>query len=280
MRTPAALGSLLIVSLLDAGCASRRIIAQPVGPKSLPPKLWQSGEEQLARATRDASDPSSQLVALDNWEIHFPNSDFADVRLEQKILAYQQLYKWRETFDSSRKLLEIDPFRLRGLIGVITNVQLIAPTDDELQFAAAACRRMVDSPEIVYGHSDLPTRPPIVTAGLTILGWIDMQRKDYAQAILDLYALLTLDPTQARASYMLGTALLAQRDDPRAQRTAIFHFTRAATYDGPNALPPEQRKIALEYATRIWRLYFGTADGFEALASIARTNAFPSGEFR
>ena len=282
MRTLAALSCVLCLSLLGAGCASKRIIVQPLGPRLIAPKAWQSVEEaQLASTARETREPAAaQLAALDNWEAAFPNSDFADVRLEQKIAAYQRLQKSRELFDSSRKLLEIDPFRLRGLIGVVTSIQVIAPTDDELDFAAAACRRMVDSPDVVYSHSDLRNRPPMETACLTTLGWIDLQRHDNARAILDYYSLLALDPTQARTSYALGTALLTQRDDPRSQRTAIFHFMRAAIYDGPNALPPEQRKVALEYVNRIYRLYFGSAEGFDNLAALARTNAFPSGEFR
>jgi hypothetical protein len=178
MRTLAAL-SCLVFSLLGAGCASKRIIVQPLGPNPIRPKAWQSGEEaRLAYAARDTSDPASKLIALGDWEAAFPNSDFADVRLEQKIAAYQRLQKSRELFDSSRKLLEIDPFRLQGIIGVVTTIQLIAPTDDELEFTATACRRMVDSPEVVLSHSNLPDRPPIETAGLTALGAIDLQRKD------------------------------------------------------------------------------------------------------
>lgn len=280
MRILAAL-SCLILSFLGAACASRKLIVQPLGPKPAAPKAWQSEEEaRLAYASRETSDPASQLTALDKWEAAFPKSDFADTRLEQKTIAYQRLRNWRELFDSSRKLLEIDPYRLYGLIGIVVSVTGIGPTDDELEFAAAACRRMVDSPEVVLNHGNLPNRPPIETAALTTLAWIDTQRKDYASAIVDYYSLLALDPTQARTSYALGTALLTQRDDPRAQRTAIYHFTRAAIYDGPNALPAEQRKAALEYVTRIYRLYFGSAEGFNDLAALARTNAFPSGEFR
>lgn len=279
MRT---LGCLLVLSLCGAGCASKRIIVQPLGPKPIAPKTWQSDEEaRLAATARETREPpAAQLAALGNWEAAFPNSDFADVRLELQIAALQRLRRERELFDSSKRLLEIDPFRLRGVIGVVTSIQGIAPSDDELDFAAAACRRMVDSPEVVYSHSNLSTRPPMESSCLLTLGWIDMQRKDYARAILDYYSLLALDPTQAYASYALGTALLTQREDARAQRTAIYHFTRAATYDGPNALPPEQRKAALEYVTRIWRQYFGTTEGFEALAAVARASAFPSGEFR
>ena len=180
MRTLAALTCLLILNLFGAGCASKRIIVQPLGPRPIAPKAWKTVEEaQLASTARETREPAAaQLAALDNWEAAFPNSDFADVRLEQKTAAYQRLQKWRELFDSSRKLLEIDPFRLRGMIGIVVSVPGIAPTDEELEFAATALRRMVDSPDVVYSHSDLPNRPPIATAGLTILGWIDMQRKD------------------------------------------------------------------------------------------------------
>jgi tetratricopeptide (TPR) repeat protein len=281
MRTVPALTFVSLLSLLGAGCASKKIVVKPFGPKPITPKVWQSPEEaRLAYAVRETSDPASRLVALGNWEAAFPNSDFADTRLEEQISALEALKRGRELFDASRKLLEIDPFRLQGMIGIVISTPGIAPTDDELEFAATACRRMVDSPEVVLSHSNLPSRPPIVTAGLTTLGWIDMQRKDYPSAIVDYYSLLALDPTQASASSALGAALLTQREDPRAQRTAIYHFTRAAAYDGPNALPPELRKATLEYVTGIYRLYFGSAEGFDNLAALAKTSAFPSGEFR
>jgi len=285
MRTVPALTLVLLLSLFGAGCASKQIVVKPFGPKPLAPKAWQSVEEaQLASTARETREPAAaKLVALENWEAQFPNSDFAELRLEQKIIAYQRLQKWREVFDSSRKLLEIDPFRLYGLIGIASSIQLIAPTDDQLEFAATACRRMVDSPDIVFTHIAVSNRipkQPVTIAVLTNLGWIDMQRKDYPNAILDLYYVLALDPTQAGVSYMLGAAMIAQREDPSAQRTAIYHLTRAATYDGPNALPPEQRKAALDYVTRIWLQYFGTAESFERLAALARSSPFPSGDFR
>jgi tetratricopeptide (TPR) repeat protein len=267
---------------LGGGCASKRIVVQPLGPRPPAPKAWRSSEEARLAYASDVPDPAARLAALENWAARFPETDFADLRLERKILAYQQLQKSRELFDSSKALLEIDPFRLRALIGVVTSISQIGPADGDLKYAAEACRRILDVPDIVFNHIDAPglARAPVTLGALTVVGWIDMQRKDYAQATLDLYSLLALDPTQARASYMLGTALLAQRDDPRAQRTALFHLTRAAAYDGPNALPPESRKQALDYVSRIYRLYFGSAEGFDNLATLAKSSAFPSGEFR
>jgi len=112
---------------------------------------------------------------------------------------------------------------------------------------------------------------------VTSLGWTDAQRHDNAKAILDFYYVLALDPTQAAASWQLGDLL---RQEPDGQRAAIYHFVRAATYDGPNALPPEPRKKALEYITRIWLQSFGTAEGFDRLAALTKTSVFPVGDFK
>src|SRR5690242_8438915 len=127
MRAVPALTFASLLTLFGAGCASKKIIVQPLGPTPLSPKQWRNSEEaRLAYTVRNTSDPASKLVALGKWEGAFPNSDFADTRLEQQISALQALKRWRESFDSSKKLLEIDPFRLRGLAGVVASIQMIA----------------------------------------------------------------------------------------------------------------------------------------------------------
>ncbi|HEV8412792.1 MAG TPA: hypothetical protein VGQ49_04300 [Bryobacteraceae bacterium] len=285
MGTVPALTLVSLLSLAGAGCASKKIVVKPFGPQPIAPKAWKSVEEaQLAETARQTREPAAAtLTALDNWEAAFPKSDFADVRLEQRISAYQRLQKWQEAFDSSRKLLEIDPFRLRALLGIVTNIHALAPpTERDLVFAAEVCRRIIDVPDVVFNHVDRAgqiARPPVTDAALLTLGWIDMQRHDYASAVPDFYVLLARDPTQVSASYQLGIALLNLRE-PSYNRAAFYHITRAAVYEGPNALPPEQRKKVLDYVVGAYKQFFGSSEGFDRLAALAKASAFPSGDFK
>ena len=99
-------------------------------------------------------------------------------------------------------------------------------------------------------------------------------------AEVELTKFLQMDPTQAQFSYFLAQAQFGQRQaDPTKQPPAIFHFTRAAVYDGPNALSVDARKTALTYVTNLYTQYHGDIGGFDKVQAAAKASAFPPAGF-
>jgi len=60
----------------------------------------------------------------------------------------------------------------------------------------------------------------------------------------------------------------------------MFYFARAASYDGPGALNPEGRKTVLEYVQKAYNTYHGSAEGFDQLLQLAKTNTAPPPGFK
>ena len=110
------------------------------------------------------------------------------------------------------------------------------------------------------------------------------QRNDNVRAIRDLTALLRKDPTQATVSYALAQASLAvavANKKPEDQPVALYHFARAAAYDGPGSMPAEARKQVLAYLKdKAYSTYHGSAEGLDDLLALAKTNPFPPADFK
>jgi hypothetical protein len=107
-------------------------------------------------------------------------------------------------------------------------------------------------------------------------------RKDDKRAVGDLTKLIQRDPTLATASYQLGQSMLrvlqAERR-PEGQPSALYQIARAATYDGPNAVPAAQRQPILDYLTRVYRNFHGSTDGLDQLLALAKSSPFPPANF-
>ena len=91
------------------------------------------------------------------------------------------------------------------------------------------------------------------------IAWIAVQRKDYPKAEVELTKLLQMDPSQGQFFLLPGQAQFNQRQThPEKQPPAIFHFARAATLDGPNAMTAANRTTALAYVTNLYNQYHGS----------------------
>jgi hypothetical protein len=125
-------------------------------------------------------------------------------------------------------------------------------------------------------------KQPMQAYAQKTIGYIDVLRKDNAKAEADLIKALQMNPNDAQASYMLGSAILAQKDNqanPQKQLLAIFCYARAASYTGAGALDAATQKAALTFATKAYATYHGSNEGFDKLLATAKTNALPPGSF-
>jgi hypothetical protein len=111
-------------------------------------------------------------------------------------------------------------------------------------------------------------------------GWVAMQRKEYEPAEKEFREVLKANGNNAEASFWLATVMLAQKN-PDKQSEALFHFARAAAYEGPGALPPPQRQKVLEYIKKTYTSFHGDdPQGFQQLLDTAKAQTFPPQDFK
>jgi hypothetical protein len=63
------------------------------------------------------------------------------------------------------------------------------------------------------------------------------------------------------------------------QPAALYDFARAASYSGNGSLPVNDRKQVLDYLTKVYAQYHGSAEGLDKLLAQANTSALPPSGF-
>jgi tetratricopeptide (TPR) repeat protein len=111
------------------------------------------------------------------------------------------------------------------------------------------------------------------------LGWIAMQKKENEKAEAAFAKTLELDPSAGQVSFWMGNVILAQRK-PDKQVYALYHYARAASYDGTGALTAADRAQVKSYVAKIYNQYHGSAEGFEEFLGKAKDAALPVGEVK
>jgi hypothetical protein len=107
-----------------------------------------------------------------------------------------------------------------------------------------------------------------------------MQRKNFDAAEKEFRQVLQASPNNAEASYWLGTVMLAQKN-PDKQSEALYHFARAAAFQGQGQLPEPQRQKVNEYIKKVYTAYHGNdPQGFQLLLDTAKAQAFPPQDFK
>jgi hypothetical protein len=284
---------LLPALILLTGCAHSH---HPLpAPAAVHVKSWTDrAESEIANAASSEADPAKRIALLDQWKAGIPETDFYDERKDMFLIAYVQLRQARQGFDVAQEILAARPNDFRALYATLQLVPQIqpAPTAAELDTAEK-------SANILLGASAFaPTsKPPEMTDAEWNLarGWSQAKpfaeqvliqiyslRKDDRRAVDDLTKLIQRDPTLVRASYQLGQSILkvvqAERR-PEGQVAALYQFARAAAYDGPNAVPADQRPQILDYLTRAYSAFHGSANGLDRMLAMAKSNPFPPANF-
>jgi hypothetical protein len=255
-------------------------------------KKWKGkdgGQEefQLASAADKATDAKAKVAALDKWRDAFPQSDFSDERNDLYLGAYQQAMMTRQAFDKALEINKLHPNHFYSLQIVLTTVQNLMPASPaDLDNAARIAMYVLDNADTAFANANKPAtitdaqwpavKPAMKAAAHNAYLYTVSARKDPPREEAELTAYLKKDPTQASTSYTLAGAILAQnKTQPQKQPLALYQFARAAAYTGPNALPAAAQKQALDYITKTYTAYHGSAQGLQELLATAKANPFP-----
>jgi len=282
--------------------APTRLSAQNATPAAQQSqKNWKDrAEYDLYETIAKSSDPNVWLATLDKWKAQYPQSDYDDIRRQAYLTAYRQLNRPREALNAAADVLKDNPNNLAALSAIVGYVYTVVPpnqqtltpqTSADLDAAEMASVRILHNLDTLYLKENRPpdmtdpaaakAKPELKVFAQKTLGYVALERKDYAKAQAELTRALELDPGQGQVSFWLGTALLAQnKSKPELQSPALYDFARAAVYDGPNSLPIADRKQLQDYLSQTYIKYHGSNDGLDKLLASARTSAVPPQGFQ
>jgi tetratricopeptide (TPR) repeat protein len=249
------------------------------------PEWKDRAEYDLYDSITKTTDANAWLDTLNRWSAQYPQSDFADVRRKMYLETYRTLDRPREAFNAAVEVLKDNPNNLVALSVIVGFVsRLNPPTAADLEIGEKAASTILNNLDAIYSKDNRPqtmtdadaakAKPDLKVYAQRTLGWVAYTRKDWPKAETELNRVLQLDPNQGQVSYWLGVTILEEAQ-PDKQPIALYHFARAAAYDGPGALSPTDRQQVQTYLNSVYKKYHGSADGLDKLTALAKTNAMP-----
>jgi len=235
--------------------------------------------------------PAERLARLEKWSKDYPASDFADVRLKAYLITYQQMNRTKDAFSTATEMLKGDPNDVLALTTILSYIYAFnPPSAQDLDTAEKACTHMIGNLDAIYAPNKKPAdkspdqweklKPDMKVFAQRTIGYIYLARKDNERAEAELTKALQLDPNQGQVSAWLAGVVLAQnKTKPEKQQFALFHYARAASYEGPGSLPAANRQQIQTFLTRAYKQYHGSDDGLDKLLATAKTNALPPADF-
>lgn len=262
------------------------------GQPAAPAKNYKDrGEYDLYnQAVQQAKDPKAQLQTVQTWQDKYPQTDFQTERLQLFISALRQLAASdpaaaKQLIEKCNALLKIDPKNFQAnyfiaLWGPRTG-GASAPPDLQGEVDTAAHAVLDNLPPKPANMSDADwdkAKGAIQAVAHNSLAWEDIQKKDNAGAESEYKASLQADPSQANVSAGYAKMLIDDKDDAKIPQ-ALFEYARAAQYDGPGALPADQRQKLMDYIKAQYTSYHGSADGLDQMMAQAKTSPLPPDGF-
>jgi hypothetical protein len=291
-----AVAAIAVVGGLMLGVAGPGRAQDTKAPDKAPgPQFKDNAEYQLADGASKEADPAKRLGLLQQWKEKYPTTEYADARQDMFLVAYQQSNQARQAFDQALDILKTRPNHFRALLATVQLVGAIkpAPTPADLDTAEKNANVFLDNPDKVFDPANKPgdmtdaqwaqakTAIKPIAENVLINIYYDL-RKDDKRAVDDLTKLIKRDPTLAVASYRLGQTMmkiLGAEKRPADQPPALYQIARAVAYDGPNALPANQKPAIQTFLSNAYKTFHGSTDGLSDLLATAKANPFPPANF-
>ena len=295
--------SLVAIAALAAGLHAQTPAAAPAGaPAQKSAKNWKDTAEYdlYSAIIKPDATPASRLQNLDKWKAGYPQSEYADTRLQIYLITYAAMNNHRAAFDAAAEILKTDPANLAAIQEILGYIRALEPQDPkaalspqnkaDLETAEKVARYLLTNADVVFGPDKKPAgatdlqwsqaKPTMVNFAQFTLGYIGVEGKDTAKAQAELTKTLQTDANNAQASSMLAGALLAQqKEHPELMPEALFEYARAASVTGPTALPAPAQKSLNDFLTKAYTAYHGSTEGLEQLKTLAKASALPPDGF-
>ncbi len=249
---------------------------------------WKTTEEYNAyQAAFNEKDPHKKILLADAFLAKYPDTDFKDLAYLQELAAYQQLGDGPKAIDAGEKALAINPDNLDALRYVSFALPFVfKPTDPD---AASKLTRAENESKHGLDLLQKAQKPANVTdeqfnqaiKGLRsvfngTVGFVALQRKDYAGAITSLKTAAEDDPGNNLTFSMLGQAYL--QSSPPDYDNGIWSLARsvalAKASNSPNAAALQK------YYGQVYVSRHGSDEGESDILNQASASVNPPAGFK
>ncbi len=283
---------LALAAALSVAIAGRPAFAQAAqGTAQGAQKNWKDrAEYDLYEAISKETAPAKRLELLNQWKEKYPSSEFSDVRQQVYMATYSQMGRGSDALTAAGEILDKDPNNLQALSSALTAIFTVQkPSPENLGVAEKAANTVLSNLDTLFATDKKPAnvkdadwetaKKNLHVYAQNALGYVAWQRKDYQKAETEFTKSLQLEPNQGQVSYWLSVVILAERD-PKKYPTALFHYARAAAYDGPGALNAAGRQTVMQQFQQTFNTYHGDdkAD-MERVIAAAKSSALPPPNF-
>ncbi|MEX2263739.1 MAG: hypothetical protein WD696_17425 [Bryobacteraceae bacterium] len=245
-------------------------------------KVKDQGEYDIFTAIGKETDPKKKLTLLDTWKQKYPETEFQEERLQHYLLTYQGLGQPAKMFEIAKEMLAKDPKALQGLYWIVSLLPTMNDTSDAtlgLGEKSANGLLVVEKPAAAGEADWVKAKKDMDAMSYKTLGWIAWQRKDNEAAERQFVKCLEFNPNAAEVSYWLGTVIFGQKK-PERQSEVLFHFARAASFEGQGALNPQGRKQVDAFFIKAYTTFHGSQQGISEIRTLAKSQPLPPPGFK
>jgi tetratricopeptide (TPR) repeat protein len=260
------------------------------GQKQQQGKNWKDrAEYDLYNSIAHEQDLKKRLDLLDQWTQKYPKTDFEDLRVQAYLgtlgpLSQKDPSVRPKTIEYCKKVLSTDSKNFTALYWLAMDAPAAggaSPTPEQISDAETAGNGLLNAEKpAATAQADWDKAKPQVEAlAHGALGWAASAKKDYPTAQKEYEAYLKANPNNSNISYQLGQTLLLEKK-PELYPQALWSFARAASYEGPGALPAGNRTQVQAYFKKIYDQYKGNDEGADQLLAQAKTSPLPPAGFK
>lgn len=228
--------------------------------------------------------PPERLKCLDEWKEKYPETAYEEERTRVYMQMYQATGDNANAVKIAQQILEDQPRDFASHYLITTIVPRTQDASPEMKKAAVDSAKVliakeVDRPDGVQDAQwdqaiesvQLPSQYVVLTHVLE--NGSDGEKEDQIETYLE------IDPKNAGVTYQLAQLVLAKRD-PNLNATAMWLFARAAGMEGEGALPPEAKKQATDYITKLYGDYTGAPEEVPEFMERAQASLYPPDGFK
>jgi tetratricopeptide (TPR) repeat protein len=249
-------------------------------------KKWKDrAEYDLYDSITKDTNPKTRLEKLQQWEKQYPQTDYVKERRTLLLTTYFALSQAKEAVGISKQILTDDPKNFSALYIIVTYTQNLAgnpPAPDVMDQGEKAANTLLANIETAPANFTADQwkaqRLQVEELAHSTIGWIEMQKKNWAAAEDEFQKALKLDPNSGQLAYYMGTAIASEKD-VKKMPVALFYFARAATYEGQGSLAAQGRQQVMDYVKKAYKGYHGADEGFDKLIAAAKASPAPPADY-
>lgn len=275
-----------IHSTAGAVATPRTLNASPAA--SAQGSVWKSQDEYNAyQAMASEKDPQKKVALAEAFLQKYPDSAVKNYVYVAMMNTYQQLGDSAKAIDTAKKLLEIDANNLDALRYLSFAFPFTFKPDDpnassELSRAESDAKHglellsKVPKPANVTDAQFQQAIKPVRDIFNSAVGFVALQRKDYAAAITSFKAALEDNPSDLYAAYRMGVSYLMST--PADYNNGFWYIARAVAL-GRAAKTGDTGGIE-KYLDQAYTNYHGNKDGLDDIITQAAASPNPPSGFQ